>query len=186
MQIGKKYRIGYLYRTKLKFIVLSVILIGVFLLIYQMTSLDFPRDEEFFDYNDYSKVAKKEKHTFLKGVYPGDIIKYKPNERGNFVCYHTREEIDFSRVNDDYCDCIFDGSDEPGTNACQNGRFYCDTQKNDGFPEFVPSSRVNDGICDCCDGSDEWAKILPPTRLDESVQKKLGRYQTPCPNLCAK
>lgn len=32
--------------------------------------------------------------------------------------------------------------------------------------EFVPSSRVNDGICDCCDGSDEWAQVRLPTRLD--------------------
>jgi hypothetical protein len=32
--------------------------------------------------------------------------------------------------------------------------------------EFVLSSRVNDGICDCCDGSDEWAQIHLPIRLE--------------------
>lgn len=35
-----------------------------------------------------------------------------------------------------------------------------------GVPESVPSSYVNDGICDCCDGSDEWAKISLPIRLE--------------------
>ncbi|KAL3130419.1 hypothetical protein ABBQ38_008242 [Trebouxia sp. C0009 RCD-2024] len=57
-----------------------------------------------------------------------------------------------SRINDDYCDC-FDGSDEPGTSACSNGRFYC---RNRGHqPRLVNSSFVDDGICDCCDGTDE-------------------------------
>jgi protein kinase C substrate 80K-H len=54
---------------------------------------------------------------------------------------------------DDYCDCR-DGSDEPGTSACLNGKFWC---RNIGFEgQLVPSSRVNDRICDCCDGSDEY------------------------------
>ncbi|XP_023726072.1 glucosidase 2 subunit beta [Cryptotermes secundus] len=183
MQICKKYKIRYLYRTKLKVTVLIVILIGTFLLICQMKSLEFLGDES-MDYSGYGKV-QKERNIHLKGIRPSDIERYIPNEQGNFICFHTREEIDFSRVNDDYCDCFFDGSDEPGTSACINGRFYCDRQKN-GFSEFVPSSQVNDGVCDCCDGSDEWAKIRHPFRLEESVQKKLGRYQSPCPNLCAK
>lgn len=61
--------------------------------------------------------------------------------------------LKYSQLNDDFCDCA-DGSDEPGTSACINGRFFC---INAGFkPLILPSTRVNDGICDCCDASDEY------------------------------
>ncbi|XP_077549826.1 glucosidase 2 subunit beta isoform X2 [Haemaphysalis longicornis] len=72
----------------------------------------------------------------------------------NFTCFDGWSEIDFSMVNDDYCDCE-DGSDEPGTAACNNGKFHCNNLGHKGL--YLPSSRVNDGICDCCDGSDEYS-----------------------------
>ncbi|XP_072526677.1 glucosidase 2 subunit beta-like isoform X2 [Salminus brasiliensis] len=78
-------------------------------------------------------------------------------ERKSFLCMDGSRLIPFVQVNDDYCDCT-DGSDEPGTAACPNGRFYC---MNLGFrPHYIPSSRVNDGICDCCDGSDEFSSRM--------------------------
>uniref|UniRef100_A0A224XAH6 Glucosidase 2 subunit beta n=1 Tax=Panstrongylus lignarius TaxID=156445 RepID=A0A224XAH6_9HEMI len=71
----------------------------------------------------------------------------------DFTCFDGTLRLPFVFVNDDYCDCQ-DGSDEPGTSACPNGRFYC---QNVGYiPHELPSSRVNDGVCDCCDASDEY------------------------------
>ncbi|GLH13825.1 Uncharacterized protein GBIM_18314, partial [Gryllus bimaculatus] len=94
----------------------------------------------------------------IRGVRQIDMAKYKPNNHGAFVCFDSQEEIEYSRINDDYCDCVSDGSDEPGTNACVNGKFYCETDRLTGY---LPAGRVNDGICDCCDGSDEWAQKFP-------------------------
>ncbi|VVB03106.1 unnamed protein product [Arabis nemorensis] len=86
----------------------------------------------------------------LVGVHPldekyfeSDIIRCKDGSKSFFR----------DRLNDNFCDCL-DGTDEPGTSACPNGKFYC---RNIGSsPKFVYSSRVNDRICDCCDGSDEY------------------------------
>ncbi|PVU98356.1 hypothetical protein BB559_001649 [Furculomyces boomerangus] len=94
----------------------------------------------------------------IRGVAPKDYSKYKPNKEGLFQCLDGKKKISFDRVNDDYCDCE-DGSDEPGTSACNNSKFYC---KNVGhIPVYIGSERVNDGVCDeeCCDGSDEWSGI---------------------------
>lgn len=75
------------------------------------------------------------------------------DESKPFTCLDGSGTIPFDRVNDDYCDCS-DGSDEPGTPACPNGKFHC---TNAGYrPQYIPSSRVNDGVCDCCDGTDEF------------------------------
>ncbi|XP_018783505.1 PREDICTED: uncharacterized protein LOC108965497 [Bactrocera latifrons] len=99
----------------------------------------------------------------IRGIRLFDYDSYKPNFDGKFRCLDGSKEVLFERVNDDFCDCLSDGSDEPSTNACQNGRFYCKYQKRHitgrGVDVFVHSSRVNDGICDCCDGSDEWLTI---------------------------
>ncbi|PON95611.1 Glucosidase 2 subunit beta [Trema orientale] len=95
------------------------------------------------------------------GIAPEDEKYYKSSE--SIKCKDGSKKFSKTQLNDNFCDCP-DGTDEPGTSACPNGRFYC---RNAGHvPLVLYSSRVNDGICDCCDGSDEY---------DDKVK---------CPNTC--
>uniref|UniRef100_A0A1I8IR25 Glucosidase 2 subunit beta n=2 Tax=Macrostomum lignano TaxID=282301 RepID=A0A1I8IR25_9PLAT len=86
-----------------------------------------------------------------RGVPRSKLGLYDPTKP--FNCLDGSGTLPWSKVNDDYCDCR-DGSDEPGTSACKNGRFFC---RNRGHkPKYLLASRVNDGVCDCCDGTDEF------------------------------
>ncbi|KAL7053763.1 hypothetical protein AAHC03_026711 [Spirometra sp. Aus1] len=86
-----------------------------------------------------------------RGVPPEFAPFYVPSE--NFICLDKSATHPWSRVNDDYCDCR-DGSDEPGTSACLDMKFYCENAGHKS--KFIFSSFVNDKVCDCCDGSDEY------------------------------
>ncbi|KAJ2777186.1 hypothetical protein GGI15_004589 [Coemansia interrupta] len=106
----------------------------------------------------------------LRGVDPLLLDKYVADAHSNFACLDGSAVIPFARVNDDYCDCL-DGSDEPGTSACNNGTFYCANVGH--MAARISSSKVNDGICDpqCCDGSDEWdSGVTCPDRCAEIGQ----------------
>jgi hypothetical protein len=91
----------------------------------------------------------------ILGVSPANAGQYRRAisvRKNTFTCFDKSKTIPMARVNDGYCDCA-DGSDEPGTNACGIGDFYC---RNTGsVPLLIPKWMVNDGVCDCCDGSDE-------------------------------
>jgi len=95
------------------------------------------------------EIPIKVNGTLLVGVRKDDRKLYLPNEEGNFKCLNGKQEVLFEKVNDNTCDCD-DGSDEPGTSAC-NFHFYCEPEHR-----YLKSNVVNDGVCDCCDGSDEW------------------------------
>ncbi|KAH9921517.1 endoplasmic reticulum protein [Epithele typhae] len=91
------------------------------------------------------------------GVSPELAARYVPIKQGSsqaWQCLDGSKSIDWSVVNDDFCDCP-DGSDEPGTSACPNSSFYCVNEGHIG--SYISSTRVNDGLCEaeCCDGSDE-------------------------------
>eukprot|EP00002_Diphylleia_rotans_P000605 TRINITY_DN1030_c0_g1_i1.p1 TRINITY_DN1030_c0_g1~~TRINITY_DN1030_c0_g1_i1.p1 ORF type:complete len:507 (-),score=109.10 TRINITY_DN1030_c0_g1_i1:321-1841(-) len=91
----------------------------------------------------------------LRGVPKSVRSKYfEALESNHFRCFDGSKVIPKLQFNDDYCDCD-DGSDEPGTSACSQSKFWCQNKFHEG--RFLPSSRVNDGVCDCCDGTDEYA-----------------------------
>jgi len=115
------------------------------------------------------------------GVLPQMWQQYQPDKEGSFTCFHTKEKIPVSSLNDDYCDCE-DSSDEPGTSACIDARFFCKFQLIGEEAVGMPSNRVNDGICDCCDGSDEWAGVPPPYHQGDKGQH--GVFVSPCVDRC--
>ncbi|RWW67148.1 hypothetical protein BHE74_00025429 [Ensete ventricosum] len=107
-----------------------------------------------------------------ENIYTSDVIKCKDGSKK-----FTKQQL-----NDDFCDCQ-DGTDEPGTSACPEGKFYC---RNAGhIPQTIYASRVNDGICDCCDGSDEYKGNVncPNTCWEagkavcEKLKKKIATHQ---------
>ena len=102
-----------------------------------------------------------------------------------FKCKLSGKVLPSDKVNDDYCDCPEDGSDEPLTNACDKSIFICKSS-NKNSPSTIPSNWVNDGVCDCCDGSDEWHEKKLNLPLPMSLQKKINRFLSPCPSNCIK
>ncbi|XP_071940887.1 uncharacterized protein [Antedon mediterranea] len=113
-----------------------------------------------------------------RGIRLEDKELYRPKSNRGFQCFVDGKTVPWASVNDDYCDCTKDGSDEPGTSACSNGRFYCQ-----GSGEYIVASRVNDGICDCCDGSDEWDRPFSLNKVKGNPTVK-GLEISPCGNVC--
>ncbi|KAL9951976.1 hypothetical protein ACROYT_G044739 [Oculina patagonica] len=108
----------------------------------------------------------------IRGVAVTMLPFYDPLK--DFTCLDGSLTVPFSSVNDDFCDCA-DGTDEPGTSACSDGKYHC---ANAGFrPLNIPSSRVNDGICDCCDGSDEYDGAVTCPNTCKELYKELYQKQ---------
>jgi len=132
--------------------------------------------------NDTIRSADSVKNrisSMTRGADPSHIIhKLVQNGIGSeatFTCLDGLKKLSLRDFNDDFCDCV-DGSDEPGTNACNNGRFYCSVEE-----KFIHSTYVNDGICDCCNGEDEWMNSQPLYILPRKFPSKKF---VPCPNTC--
>eukprot|EP00887_Chlorella_sp_A99_P006740 scaffold3.g6740.t1 len=79
----------------------------------------------------------------IRGLDPALADRYVALD-GQFTCLDGKKRVPFAQVNDDYCDC-FDGSDEPGTSACSNSKFYCPNRG--AVPIKLNASMVDDGIC---------------------------------------
>lgn len=186
-----------LLRHKIKYYATPVLIISIFFIIYQIII--------FTQLSNASKSnnVKDNDNVIINGIHKKEEILYIQQQNGKFKCIYSMEEIDYHQINDDYCDCS-DGTDEPGTNACPNGRFYCKTQLKSGkFKNNFPTSRVNDGICDCCDGSDEIIEQSVHLTIDgiyviNDFRKRnifnnpflldkthmLKKVPTKCPNVC--
>lgn len=76
---------------------------------------------------------------------------------------HCKDTLAPDMVNDDYCDCLDDGSDEPLTGACA-GVANVDAPPSACADSVFPASWYGDGICDCCDGADEEPGHCPDDR----------------------
>jgi len=118
---------------------------------------------------------------------PLDSLGIPPQDEAYYIggvikCRDGSGRFSRDQLNDDFCDCP-DGTDEPGTSACPEAKFYC---KNAGHtPVTIFSSRVNDGICDCCDGSDEYDSNVTCKNTcweagkvaREKLKKKIATYE---------
>lgn len=134
--------------------------------------------------SDPNQQPQKHVKPLIRGVNPEEANLYVAKENQTFTCIHSKKQIPFSNVNDDYCDCD-DNTDEPGTSAC-DGKFYCTKQFPNQALVVLPSNRVNDGICDCCDGSDEWKNTGPPEGAVPADRSKLPISYAPCVDKCEK
>ena len=116
------------------------------------------------------ETASNDDAMSLRGVQPRSRAYYATAlVSGSYACPYSGEIIPSDALNDDYCDCL-DETDEPGTSACANGKFYCESPRDS--PRAISSMFVDDGVCDCCDGSDEAPGSCANVCADKSLQHR--------------
>ena len=103
-----------------------VAILALFVFIFQFLSLIFQEseDEKILRHLENRRLSRKPVSNVL-GIEPKMQRFYTPNTENMFQCINSKIFIPFEWVNDDFCDCTEDGSDEPATGACQNSKFYC-------------------------------------------------------------
>lgn len=119
------------YKQKIFVFFCLLLCVSLTFLIYQVKFVSqLQNPTEFFNENLSSKELKatrthapgvREVHTKPAGVMRGirirDLDSYtKKLMREKFQCLDKSKEIDWAKVNDDFCDCA-DGTDETFTNA---------------------------------------------------------------------
>lgn len=72
------------------------------------------------------------------------LVEKSVSSSSKITCDGGKKTIKKEYINDDYCDCE-DGTDEPGTSACANAKFYCKNTPH--LPLTIPSQWVDDGHC---------------------------------------
>jgi hypothetical protein len=165
------------YKRKLFILFIIILSFGFLFILYQvkiLNELAIEEGTEKLKFTSHDKLSNQRERSlnlveiqqplqiskFILGVSIRNLGSYSQKHQGElFTCLTSKERISFSKLFDNYCDCK-DGSDEPSTNACENGKFYCTKQLRHktgrGVDIFIPTSRINDGICDCVDCSDEF------------------------------
>ena len=104
-------------------VVVALAILVIFLQTLSMLTSE-PSDLKYLR-NAEAKLKRKPLLSKIIGVDTKLRHLYVPNEDNLFKCMSSNKMIPFEWINDNFCDCVLDGSDEPGTEACQNGRFYC-------------------------------------------------------------
>ncbi|XP_050293585.1 glucosidase 2 subunit beta [Anthonomus grandis grandis] len=177
----QKYNKVLLTRRRKNLCLASTLLMSLLFVSYQFFNYYVLSNESVSIVNSIDEPNTENKLTLIRGTHFNEKKFYTSNN-GKFTCIKSGELIDFSKINDDYCDCE-DSSDEPGTNACPDALFYC-SQVVRGKTYKIPSTKVNDGICDCCDGSDEYISNNVIASFNRDLQEKTKHFLVPCPNVC--
>ena len=102
-----------------------VALLALIVLLLQTLSILVSEPQHLNKLRETEAKLKRRPLSTIVGANPNSKHRYVPDENNLFKCFTSSKLIPFEWINDDYCDCDLDGSDEPGTDACQNGKFYC-------------------------------------------------------------
>ena len=104
-----------------------VVLLAFIVIILQSFSLlnDGQENVEEFKIVTSTQKIRRRPLSNVIGIDPSLSHSYVPDQDHQFKCLSSSRSIPFEWINDDYCDCQQDGSDEPATGACQNSKFFC-------------------------------------------------------------